>query len=115
MSKTTVQLAISDKEYAESVRELLLREPQYAVLIVDRPDPAVAGLIVLEDRLLAGCTAVDPGRFVVILPRQDGEQLSRLWRAGFRNVFFALDSPQTAYLAIQAAKLRLRTENGRAK
>lgn len=104
---TTVQLAISNKSYAESVRELLLSKGEYAVLIVDRPDPTVAGLIVLEDCLLDSCTPDDPRRFVVITAYQDGERLSWLWRAGFRNVFFALDSPQTAYLAILTAKVRL--------
>jgi hypothetical protein len=104
---TTVQIAVSNRNFAESVRQLLSRDREYAALIVDRPDPAVGGLIVLEDRLLNECIWDDPWRFVVIIPHQDGEQLSRLWREGFRNVFFASDSPQTAYLAIQTARLRL--------
>lgn len=105
---TTVQLAINDREYAFFLRSVLLRGGEYEVVIVDRPDPRIPGLLVVADTLLDGLTSYDPSRLIVIAGRRDAAHLNRLWEAGLRNVIFTGDPLQTAYLAIVAAQLRLR-------
>jgi len=101
----TVQLAISNTLSAYSLRDLLLREGEFNVVIVDRPDPRLPGLIVVEAGSVGELlNSEDPTRFIVIT-RGDTDELSRLWRAGFHFVVFDEDF-RIAYIAILAAKQR---------
>jgi hypothetical protein len=104
---TTVQIAIKDKDYALLLKSLLVREQEYTVLIVDRPDLTIPGLIVLADSLLDASNSFDPERMIVVASRRTTRHLRELWRARLRNVVFPDDSPQTAFLAIMAARERL--------
>ena len=104
----TVQLAIGDSEYAQSLRDSLLRDGRHQVYLVDQPDMQIDGVVVINgDQLdhLAPCGEW-PERFVVIT-HNGSDSLSRLWNAGIRHVVFEGDSPHTAQLAIIAAELRL--------
>jgi len=102
---TTVQIAISNTLSAYSLRDILLREGEFNVLVVDKPDPRIPGLIVAEQGLLGDLlNSEEPTRFVVLV-RGDSDELSRLWRAGFHYVVFDQDF-RIAYIAILAAKQR---------
>jgi hypothetical protein len=104
----TVQLAIRDSEYAESLRNSLLRDGTHRVYLVDRPDMRIDGVVVIDGAKLDGLAigGQEPERFVVIT-RKGSDSLSRLWNAGIRHVVFEGDSPSTVQLAIIAAELRL--------
>lgn len=105
---TTVQLATTNREYAFFLRSVLVRRGEYQVVIIDKPDPRIPGLLVVADTLLDDLNRYDPVRLIVIASRHDTAHLNRFWDAGLRNVIFAEDSLQTAYLAIVGAHMRLR-------
>jgi hypothetical protein len=104
----TVQLAIRDSEYAQSLRNSLLRDGTHRVYLVDQPDLRIDGVVVIDSIKLDGGSPYEeqPERFVVIT-RKGSDSLSVLWNAGIRHVVFEGDSPSTAQLAIIAAELRL--------
>jgi hypothetical protein len=104
---TTVQIAVENRDYAFVLRSLLVREEGFRVLIVDRPDLTIPGLIVLADSLLDAANSADPERLVVVASRRTTGHLRALWRAGLHNVVFADDPPQTACLAVIAALRQL--------
>jgi hypothetical protein len=102
---TTVQLAISNTGYARALRDLL-SDGEHNVVVVDKPDLTLPGLIVVEAGLLGDLlNSADPARFVVITTPET-DVLSRLWGAGFHGIVFAQDSPRLAYMAILGAELR---------
>ena len=104
----TVQLAIRDSDYAQLLRNLLLRDGMHRVYLVDRPDLHLDGVIVIDESGFQILTPHDsePDRFVVIT-RKGSDHLSRVWDAGIRHVLFEEDPANTAQLAIIAAELRL--------
>ncbi len=104
----TVQLAIHDSEYAQSLRNLLLRDGTHRVYLVDHPDLRLDGVVVVDQNNFESLSPQypEPDRFVVITPR-GSDHLSRVWDAGVRHVVFQEDSPNTAQLAVIAAELRL--------
>ena len=106
----TVQLAIGNTEYAQSLHNLLLRDGTHRVYMVDRPDLRLDGIVVIDGDRAENLALLDsePERFVVIT-RKGSEHLPQIWDAGVRHVLFAGDSPNTAQLAIIAAELRLPT------
>ena len=105
---TTVQLAINNFEYAQSLRNLLLRDGTHRVLLVEKPDLNVDGVVVMEAKGFESLSLLgsQPERFVVIT-RKGTDHLTRIWDAGVRHVVFEQDSPSTAQLAIIAAELRI--------
>jgi hypothetical protein len=105
---TTVQLAIHDSEYAQSLRNLLLRDGTHRVLLVDKPDLKLNGVVVVESNSCGDLSQFGSSadRFVVIT-RKGEDQLTRIWEAGVRHVVFEEDSPTTAQLAVIAAELRM--------
>jgi len=107
----TVQLAISDSEYAEALRNLLVRDGTHRVYLVDRPDLGRDGVIVIgannPDNL--SLLESDPERFIVVT-KEGSDNLSRIWQAGARHVVFEKDPPHTAQLAIFATELQLAEE-----
>jgi len=109
----TVQLAIRDSEYAQSLRNLLVRDGTHRVYLVDYPDLRLDGVVVVDENKFEGLAPLEPRpeRFVVITPKTN-DHLSRVWDAGIRHVVFEEDSPNTAQLAIIAAELRLPRSTG---
>lgn len=103
----TVQFAITDSPYASALRDLLERSGAAAVHRVEVADPMQDGVIVVDleglDRLPS--PLLNPER-VVLLARNDTEQLSHAWNAGIHSVIFDEDPLTTAVLAILAAGLR---------
>jgi hypothetical protein len=104
----TVQLAIRDSDYAQALRNLLLRDGSHRVYLVDRPDLELDGVVVIDENRFQNLALFDsePERFVVIT-RKGTDHLSRVWDAGIRHVVFEEDSANTAQLAIIAAELRM--------
>lgn len=105
---TTVQLAIPDSAYAQSLRNLLARDGAHRVLLVEKPDLSLNGVVVvdgsrLDDLSLPGS---QPERFVVIT-RKGADHLTKAWETGVRHVVFEEDSVNTGQLAVMAAELRL--------
>jgi hypothetical protein len=109
----TVQLAIGNTEFAQLLRNLLLRDGTHRVYMVERPDLRLDGIIVIDGNRFENLTMLDsePERFVVIT-QKTSDYLSRIWDAGVRHVLFNGDSPNTAQLAIIAAELRLPAVRG---
>ena len=105
---TTVQLAIHDSTFAQSLRNLLLRDGTHRVLLVDTPNLKEEGVVVMEANGSENLALLNsqPERFVVIT-RKDTDHLTRIWDAGVRHVVFQEDSPNTAQLAVIAAELRI--------
>jgi len=103
----TVQLAIHDSEYAQSLRNLLLRDGAHRVYLVDEPDLKLDGVVVIDETRFdhLGVTNLEPERFVVVT-RKGTDRLAKVWDAGVRHVVFEEDSPNTTQLAIIAAELR---------
>lgn len=104
----TIQLALLNSEYAQSLRSLLLRDGSHQVVMVDRPDLKTDGVVVIDESKIDNLSLLEPEpeRFVVIT-RKGTDHLSKVWEAGVRHVVFEGDSPNTAQLAIIAAELRL--------
>jgi len=105
---TTVQLAIQNIEYAQALRNLLLRDGIHNVLLVNAPDLQLNGVVVVDSGSFDEFARLEtsPERFVVIT-RKGLDNLSKVWDAGVRHVVFEEDSPGTAQLAVIAAELRL--------
>lgn len=109
----TIQLAIGNTEYAQELRDLLLRDGTHRVYLVAVPDLRLDGVVVIDGNLPGNLAMLDsePERFVVIT-HKGSDSLSRIWDAGVRHVLFDGDPPNTAQLAIIAAELRLPTVRG---
>jgi len=110
----TVQMVMRDGEYADALRNLLLRDGTHRVYLVEQPDLRTEGVVVIDASRTESLSFLDgePERFVVIT-RKGSDHLARIWDAGVRHVVFEGDSPSTAHLAIIAAELRLPRANGK--
>jgi hypothetical protein len=104
----TVQLAIPDSKYVQTLKNLLLRDGAHNVRLVERPDLAVDGVVVIDANNPENLSLLEtnPDRFVVIA-RKGTDNLSTIWNAGATHVVFEKDSPTTSQLSIIAAELRL--------
>jgi len=107
----TVQLAIPNSEYSETLRELLLRDGTHRVYSVAQPDLRLEGVIVIDANNGESLSLLqsDPERFLVVTA-DTSNSLARIWKAGARHVVFTKDSPNTAQLAIIATELQLSDE-----
>ncbi len=104
----TVQLAIGDSEYAQSLRNSLLRDGTHRVYLVDQPDLWIDGVVVIDGSRLENLTPyVEQSERLVVITRTGSDSLARLWNAGIRHVVFEGDPPNTVQLAIIAAEMRL--------
>jgi DNA-binding NarL/FixJ family response regulator len=104
----TVQLAIADGGYAAALRDALARSCAWHVESVDRPDPALKGVLVLDEFAFARqpLPLINPER-VVLISRQDPQVLAQVWEAGIVSIVSQEDPISTVLLAIMAAALRV--------
>jgi hypothetical protein len=104
----TVQLAIPNSNYVQALRNLLLRDGKHRVHLVERPDLALDGVVVIDANNPENLSLLEsnPDRFVVVA-RSGTDNLSRIWQAGVTHVVFEKDPPSTYQLSIIAAELRL--------
>jgi hypothetical protein len=104
----TVQLSIADAGYAAALREALTRTGPWHVEMVDRPDPALPCVLVLDESSFGQLPLplINPER-VVLISQQDPQLLARAWDASIVSVLSRDDSLATVLLAIMAAALRI--------
>lgn len=104
----TVQLAIPNSKYVQALRNLLLRDGTHRVHLVEHPDLALDGVVVIDANNPENLSLLEsnPERFVVIA-KNGADNLARIWQAGATHVVFERDPPSTSQLSIIAAELRL--------
>src|SRR5581483_34268 len=104
----TVQLVIADSVYAAALRDALSRSGPWHVDFAERPDPASACVLVLDDASFARLPLPLPHpERVVLIIRHDPQLLAQAWEAGIVSVVSLDDSLPTVLLAIMAASLRV--------
>ena len=105
----TIQLSIADAGYAAALRQALTHTGPWHVKMVDRPDPAMPGVLVLDESSFERLPLplINPER-VVLITQQDPQLLARAWDASIVSVLSTQDSLPTVLLAIMAAALRIR-------
>jgi hypothetical protein len=108
----TVQLAIRNSEHAHSLRDLLLGDGGHQVHLVERPNLALGGVIVLDLDHLETCGALAGGRErLVVMASKANSDLAKAWKAGVRHVVFHGDAPQTVRVVVLATELTLAAPN----
>ena len=95
----TVQLAIADSVYANALRDALAHSGPWRVETVERPDPALSSVLVLDE--------LNFQRLNIPLPHPQ-----RAWEAGIVSVASLEDSLPTVLLAVMAASLRVEKHDG---
>jgi hypothetical protein len=106
---TNVQIAISDPDYAEALRDLLMADGQHQVHIVNYPNPAIDGVAVVDDTIVSHVSS-SPGLAFdrcVIFTQKVALEANRLWEAGVRHVIHADQPPHVGRLVVLAAEKRL--------
>ena len=108
----TVQLSVADPVYSARLSEALSRSGPWHVESVERPDPTLPCVVVLDELSFAQLPLplAHPER-VVLLARQDPQLLAQAWDAGIVSVASVEDSLPTVLLAIMAARLRVATQH----
>ena len=104
----TVQLSIADAGFAAALREALTHTGPWHVEMVDRLDPALPGVLVLDESSFERLPLplINPER-VVLISQQDPQSLARAWDASIVSVLSTQDSLPTVLLAIMSAALSL--------
>ena len=104
----TVQVAIEDPTYADSIRKLLLQDGRHKVHLVAMPDVQLAGVIVVEAKEFHSfpSLAKERQRLVVVVDKTR-DDLAKVWNAGVRHVVFHGDPPHRARIAVLGAELTL--------
>ena len=104
----TVRLSIADEKYSAAIREAVARSCAWRVESVERPDPSLNGVLVLDEasfeRLLLPLR--NPER-IVLISGMEPERLAEAWDAGIVSVVSEEDPINTVLLAIMAAALRV--------
>jgi len=104
----TVQLAIADAVYAAALRDALAHSGPWHVEFVDRPDPELRCVLVVDEPAFERLVLPLPfPERVVLLSRHDADLLARAWDAGIVSVVSRDDTVPTVLLAIMAAALRV--------
>jgi hypothetical protein len=104
----TVQVAIPDPEYADSIRTLLVRDGRHRVHLVEKPDPALGGVILVDAAHLDSLSLpLSEQKRVIVLVRKERDDLFKIWEAGVRHVLFQGDSAQTARIVVLGVELSL--------
>jgi hypothetical protein len=104
----TVQVAIQDPEYADSIRAALFEDGNHRVHLVEMPDATLEGVIVVDAMRLNSfpLLANELERLIVLVDRER-DDLSRVWDAGVRHVLFYGDPPHMARLMVLGMELAL--------
>ena len=100
----TIQLVLSDASYARKLKQLLCDNGNWPVTIRDNPSFQKGGVVVLDEKVLAGlASSPDYPDRVVLVTHNDPEILSHAWDLGIRSVVYNTDTPGTVLLAIMSA------------
>lgn len=104
----TVQLAIQDPEYADSIRDLLLQDGSHRVHLVEKPDLSLGGVIVMDAAQLARLPMpCKEHERLVVMVRKERDDLAKVWDAGVRHVVFHGDPPSRARVMVLGVELSL--------
>ena len=85
LTLSNVQIAIKDKVYAEKLRGLLEEDNRHRAFVVDSPNPAMDGLIVLDETTLQHRVPAEGSaalRYIVLC--KESSDTPKLWEAGVR-------------------------------
>ncbi len=106
---TNIQIAISDPDYAEALRDQLVADGQHQVHIVNYPNPAIDGVVVVDDTIVSRKTSSPGPDFdrCVVFTQKVALEVDQLWEAGVRHVIHADQPPQVGLLVVLAAQKRL--------
>lgn len=104
----TVQLAITDGNYAAALRDALSHTCAWHVESVIYPDASRSCVLVLDQAGLEQLPLplANPERIVLVTHR-DPQQMAEAWEAGIVSVVSVQDPMSTVLLAIMAAGLRV--------
>jgi hypothetical protein len=115
---TTVQIIMTNRNYANELERLLVRDGQHRVLQVEAPDASSSGVVVMDSvsfREFSGdrqhADQVPPEKVVLVADHEAG-LLGEAWEAGLRSVVYSDEPVQTTLLAVIAAELRLLEQVG---
>lgn len=104
----TVQLSITDSVYAAALRDALSHSGPWEIVLVERPNPALAGVLVVDESGFARLPLPLPNpERVVLITRHQPQLMAEAWDAGIVSVVSMEDPLPTVLLAIMAATLRV--------
>jgi hypothetical protein len=110
LNQDLIQIAMMDSAYRTALCQMLASNAACQVSCVEDPDPAKAGVLVVDPEHLERLTAKLPHpESVVLIARSEPDMdihLSRAWEAGVHSVIYDKDPLPTAVLAILSARLR---------
>jgi hypothetical protein len=111
----TVQVAIQNAEYANSIRNLMLQDGAHRVHLLEKPDVTLGGVIIVDAANLDILTLLptDQDRLVVMV-HKERDDLCKLWEAGVRHVVFDGDPPHRACVVVLGVELTLASIRERA-
>ena len=103
----TVQVAIQDPGYADSIRDLLVQDGSHRVHLVESPDLSLGGVIVVDSDHLDALPLSNEKERLVVMVHKERDDLLKIWDAGVRHVVFQGDPPQTARVVVLGVELGL--------
>jgi hypothetical protein len=108
----TVQVAIHDSEQADTLRELLVSDGAHQVHLLERPNMAIAGVVVMDiDHLKRSGALFGARERLIVVASKASTDLAQLFEAGVRHVVFHGDAPKAVRVAVLATELSLTAPN----
>jgi hypothetical protein len=104
----TVQVAIQDPAYADSIRNLLVEDTRRQVHLLENPDVTLEGVIIADPAYLNRfpSLAIEDKRLVV-MAHKERDDLSKMWDAGVRHALFYGDPPRMVRVVVLGLELSL--------
>lgn len=104
----TVQVAIPDPVYADSVRNLLTEDGRHQVHLLERPNFELPGVIVMDALCVNSLPAMaKEQKRLLVIAKKDRDDLAKLWDAGIRHVLFYEDPPHWLNMLVLGIELSL--------
>ncbi len=106
-----VQIAIQDEAYAQELRRLLVSDGNHRVQVVDRPSPALTGVVVVDETLIRHSTwREEPNITRYLVLANEPCDADELWEIGIRQVVPAHYHPSILRIVVLAAEVQLKTD-----
>jgi hypothetical protein len=104
----TVQVAIRDPVYADSLRSLLLQDARRVVQLVETPDLSLDGVIILDPARLSAIPVLgNEQKRLIVMASRDRDDLAGIWDQGVRHLLFDGDPVEAARAMIFDLELSL--------
>lgn len=108
MRVKTVQVAIPDPAYADSVRNLLVQDVRHQVHLVERPNFDLPGVIIMDAMCVNSFpTVAKEQKRLLVMAHKERDDLAKLWDAGVRHVLFYEDPLQWLTMLVLGIELSL--------